>query len=153
MNYEELSIKFPKVFEVFKQWAIKTVALDMSENGGVTFDNHNFSVNNDSYDVEIQVRELYDFFDELRVYILLKMFDMGEFYYVIHTNENWQDDADGGPFGEKGNHLVEDVVETKNAFDNRIDAEKEAFYKAFEYIEANLDQLEKYVLPNLKLTV
>ncbi len=83
-------------------------------------------------------RSLYDFFDKQGIIIQLFLFDMGEFGVKIYSYEKYTE-GNIEPFGEKGNHIL-DITPVMNeiSWDDRSQAEVEAFTEAFKILEREL---------------
>ncbi len=138
MNWKEIEEKYKTAFSIFKIWAIKNAGIDMSLHGEVYFDDTTFEVGNYRYNRTFQDRELYDFFDSINLYILIDQYDAGEFIYEIHSNENYEASPGGtAGFGKKGHHTIEMANSEDLSFDERREAEKEAFLAAFNITEEN----------------
>ncbi len=115
----------PKAFEQFYKWAgyVFNEDHEYSRNEQIEqmLDEYLFPISDGSFIASLYVRELYDFFDKHNIYMSihpLKTFEEPYFMYTV-LNDN-------------------KVLENNHRYDNRIDAEHEAFKYCFTLLEEKI---------------
>lgn len=132
---------FPKSWEKLRDWLyIKNIDKPMNYNFRQSSKKVVCFTYNDlqnTINVPIDSRFLYDFFDYLPMFVLIKQFDAGEFYVEIWAFEINDETT---TFEMEGHiELLYDSSVFNMFFDSRIEAETHAFVKAFEMLETRLN--------------